>query len=231
MKILTLFDIDGTLITKPRGVKHSSHGLAFNNAFNRIMGVTVGLDSISYHGKTDMQIILEVLTRAGFAEEVIYDRMDEIQSGITRFFNDKVSLEEILVLEGIENLLESLVEQKAVMGLVTGNIEEIAYRKLQLAGLDHYFPFGGFGGTSHIRSELVEKAIGLAEKQAGSLDREKVFVIGDTPRDVVAAHEAGVKAVGVATGIYSVGELKEAGADEVFADFSNCSLFLEKILG
>jgi phosphoglycolate phosphatase-like HAD superfamily hydrolase len=39
------------------------------------------------------------------------------------------------------------------------------------------------------------------------------LAVGDTPRDVEAGHGAGIKVVGVATGSYSVDELRDASAD------------------
>jgi phosphoglycolate phosphatase-like HAD superfamily hydrolase len=43
------------------------------------------------------------------------------------------------------------------------------------------------------------------------------MVVGDTPKDLDAAHGAGCVAVGVATGRYSREQLEEAGADVVLA--------------
>jgi phosphoglycolate phosphatase-like HAD superfamily hydrolase len=43
-------------------------------------------------------------------------------------------------------------------------------------------------------------------------------LIGDTPLDVVAAHEGGARAVAVATGPFGQSDLAAAGADAVLAD-------------
>ena len=48
-----------------------------------------------------------------------------------------------------------------------------------------------------------------------------LVVVGDTPRDVEAAHAAGAVAVGVATGRSSRDELHAAGAEHVFDDLSD----------
>jgi phosphoglycolate phosphatase-like HAD superfamily hydrolase len=44
------------------------------------------------------------------------------------------------------------------------------------------------------------------------LDASRVLVIGDTPRDVECADAIGVRTLGVATGVYSVEALVDAGA-------------------
>ena len=63
--------------------------------------------------------------------------------------------------------------------------------------------------------DICRRALERAEVAAGgSLDRERSVAIGNTPRDIEAAHGARIRAIGVATGEYSVAELRDAGADE-----------------
>jgi phosphoglycolate phosphatase-like HAD superfamily hydrolase len=61
---------------------------------------------------------------------------------------------------------------------------------------------------------LTKKALERGGEVSGApLDRDQTIAVGDTPRDVKAGHGAGIHVVGVATGSYSVEELKQAGAD------------------
>ncbi len=60
-----------------------------------------------------------------------------------------------------------------------------------------------------------------AWRRAQEMGASAALVIGDTPRDILAAHDAGLPACGVATGHYSVHELAEHGADIVLPDFSD----------
>ena len=48
-----------------------------------------------------------------------------------------------------------------------------------------------------------------------------VFVVGDTPLDVLAAKEAGATSVAVASGKYSVDRLHDAGADHVLPSLAS----------
>jgi phosphoglycolate phosphatase-like HAD superfamily hydrolase len=125
------------------------------------------------------------------------------------------------VLPGILRFLDDFHQRADLaMGLATGNVERGARIKLERGNLNRYFPFGGFGSDAESRTELVRRA---AEKGAGLIGRpvnpDDVFVIGDTPRDIHAGHEAGFRTVGVATSDYSIDDLKAAGADVVLSDF------------
>ena len=50
---------------------------------------------------------------------------------------------------------------------------------------------------------------------------EDIYVIGDTPRDILHGKEAGARTVGVATGKSGAEELSQHGPDHVFEDFSD----------
>jgi phosphoglycolate phosphatase len=121
-----------------------------------------------------------------------------------------------VVKDGVVELLDRLIDDGILLGLTTGNVEEAAHIKLQLANLNRYFSFGGYGSDSPDRTELTKKALERGEVvSGGTLDRERCFSCGDTPRDVEAGHGAGIRVVGVASGEYTTEELVEAGADAV----------------
>ena len=86
--------------------------------------------------------------------------------------------------------------------------------KLARGKLNHYFSFGGYGSDSQDRTELTRTVIERAGTVlGGAVDPSRTLVVGDTPLDIQAGHRAGARAVGVATGHYSVDQLREAGAD------------------
>jgi phosphoglycolate phosphatase-like HAD superfamily hydrolase len=208
MKGLVLFDIDGTLIKSGSG-----NALAFSNAFKQVYGIEGTMVEINHHGMTDQQIIIEVLKKKGFNEYEIMLRMKECIGAIAGYFNeikDSISIE---VLEGVPKLLAQLERKDYLLGLVTGNIEPIARGKLERACLNQYFKLGGFGSDGIKRADLVKIAIGKAMENFGLKPANNIFLFGDTPKDINAGKEAGVIALGIATGIYSRKELEEAGAD------------------
>ena len=110
------------------------------------------------------------------------------------------------VAPGMVELLDALAARpdEFRLSLVTGNLEEIAHRKLAAAGIGHYFEpgQGGFGSDDEDRGKLP----GIARARASDppWPRERTIVIGDTPRDIECARVDAVRVAAVATGHFSV---------------------------
>src|SRR5207344_2386290 len=115
-------------------------------------------------------------------------------------------------------LLPQMLEQGYLLGLVTGNVEAAAHIKLHRARLNRFFSFGGYGSDSSDRGQITRIALTRAALvYGGDLDADQAIVVGDTPRDVDGAHAAGIECVGVASGHYTVDQLREADADYTIA--------------
>lgn len=220
-RILALFDIDGTLV---RGAR--CHYQAFVESVKKFYDFEEDISGINYAGKTDPQILREALGIGGFSEEEIQRNFKDCQEYMVQYYLKNVHKENVKALGGTSELLNELQGEKTLLGLVTGNLKPIAYAKLDKAGLDEYFPFGGFGSDYEDRHLLVKKAIELAQTQFGYEGRD-IFVIGDTPRDVEAARVYKVKTIAVATGRYSVEDLEKTGADYVLEDLKDKDRILE----
>lgn len=222
-EILTLFDIDGTLV---RGAR--CHYQAFVHAVNKYYGMKEDISGINYAGKTDPQILMEVLKMGKVPEETIQENFQDCLDYMTQYYIANVHQENVKALGGVNNLLKELKSENILMGLTTGNLELIAYAKLGKAGLDGFFSFGGFGSDSPRRPCLVEKALERARKLHG-YHGDQVFIIGDTPRDVEAAKPFNLKTIAVATGRYSSQELGKTGADFVLENLQDMDGFFEII--
>jgi len=221
--ILALFDIDGTLV---RGAR--CHYQAFVHAVGKFYGMKEDISGINYAGKTDPQILREVLELGKFKEETIKKNFQNCLDYMIQYYLENVHLENVKALDGAKNLLNLLEKEEVLLGLTTGNLEPIAYAKLNRAGLDEYFPFGGFGSDYAERSLLVKKAIKVARYEF-NFNGDEIFVIGDTPRDVVAGKKAGAKTIGVATGRYSSEELIKSKVDFIMDDLTDEKSFIENI--
>jgi phosphoglycolate phosphatase-like HAD superfamily hydrolase len=128
----------------------------------------------------------------------------------------------------VPELLAALKEQKALQGLATGNFREAAFMKIEYFGLAGYLHEGGFGDDAELRSRLVAIAI---ERMANGAKPSQVWVIGDTPLDIEAAHDNNARAFAVATGTHSVDQLHEAGADVVVEDLADTGRVTKILLG
>jgi phosphoglycolate phosphatase len=225
MKGLVLFDIDKTLI---RG--STSRSSLFSDAFREIYGVNTTREIVNIHGMTDQQVIFEVLKKNGLTEKEILLKIEECMDFILDSFKKIEESFEVELNDGVLELLEELKKQDFLMGLVTGNFEQIARVKMKKASINHYFQIGGFGSDNISRTELVRAAIRRAEEKNFKKDNN-IFLFGDTPQDMNAGSEAGIATIGVTTGIYSKKDLENAGADYVVSDLQNTQKILNIILG
>jgi phosphoglycolate phosphatase-like HAD superfamily hydrolase len=212
---LLLFDIDGTLVlTGGAGIR------ALNRAFCQVVGIVNALDGIRLHGKTDPAIVREIFNARGAHQNA--DSYDQILAAYVEFLPEEVQRSEnYRVLPGILRFLQDFQGRSDLaFGLATGNVEAGARIKLARGNLNPFFAFGGFGSDAENRTELVRRAAHNGSRLAGvTIDPNDIFVIGDTPRDIVAGREAGYRTVGVATSDYSTEDLSAAGADLVLLDF------------
>jgi len=120
--------------------------------------------------------------------------------------------------------------------VLTGNIRSVAEVKLAALGLREWLDLciGAYGDDHEDRTELVEvarrRAAAVHGRSAGAFDGTATVVIGDTPLDIAAALAADARAVGVATGSHSAGDLAMAGADAVLADLTDTAAVLRALL-
>jgi len=204
-----LFDIDGTIL-----VTGGAGGAAWQRAFDELYGIEANVAEHTDAGMTDPEIAV-IVFREVIGRECSPEERARAIAGYLRHLPDTVTESDgYRVMPGVEPLLDRLIDDGVLLGLVTGNVEAAAHVKLARAGLNRFFSFGGYGSDSADRTEVTEAAVRRAELvSGGSLRDGACFAVGDTPRDVKAGHGAGIKVVGVATGSYSVDQLREAGAD------------------
>lgn len=206
-----LFDIDGTLL-----VTGGAGAAAWRLAFRQLYEVDADIEEHTMAGMTDPEIAAimfrDVLGREGTPAE----RSQAIGCYLRHLPDTVAESAGYRLMPGIEALLDRLLERGLLLGLVTGNIEAAAHIKLSRGGLNRFFSFGGYGSDSEDRTEVTRAALRRAELvSGGSLGDGSCIAVGDTPRDVRAGHGAGLRVVGVATGKYSVEDLREAEADWV----------------
>jgi phosphoglycolate phosphatase-like HAD superfamily hydrolase len=206
-----LFDVDGLLITTG-GAGASS----WRWAFNELYGIPADIGKFSEAGMTD-----PVVGRLTFTSVIGHppspaELATVISHYLMRLPEEVAASPGYRVLDGVDELLPRLCKAGFLLGITTGAVEAAAHIKLARGNLNRFFSFGGYGSDSADRGELTRKAIERAGEVLGSaVDSHLVLVLGDTPKDIAAAHAAAAIGVGVASGHYSKDELQGAGADYV----------------
>jgi phosphoglycolate phosphatase-like HAD superfamily hydrolase len=225
---LVLFDVDGTLITS-RGAGRR----AMRTAFERVFGTAGGIDEYDLRGRTDTRIVHDVMGALGWAPERVKERLDDFfeayAAGLVSEIGDGRS---VVTLPGVVALVERLARSSdALVGLVTGNIEEGARIKLVPTGLWPRFRVGAYGSDHIDRRRLPSLAARRAHALVGHpFAPADVVVIGDTPHDVDCARAFGAVAVAVATGQFTRDELLAERPDHLFDDLGDADEVLRVIL-
>src|SRR4026209_279747 len=178
-------------------------------------------------GMTDMQIFIEALGNHGVTHDDVRERMHVLSERLTAEAK-KITSNGVTFFELIPRARETLEaldgHPRYRSALLTGNIEPMAYLKMELVGLDKYFTLpGAFGDESHNRRDLPALAADRIRKHLQlDLAPEQFIVIGDTPNDIDCARHFGARAVAVGTGrFYSNDELLEHAPDKFLADLSD----------
>jgi phosphoglycolate phosphatase-like HAD superfamily hydrolase len=210
--VLYLFDIDGTLM-----LAHGSGRAAFDAVFAERHAVANASEGIRYGGKTDPAIVDEIYVARLGRRPTPEETAAFLDAYLPRL-RALLASQGVRVLDGVVDALAYLRPRAGVvLGVATGNVRAGAAAKLAAAGLDGWFDaeIGGYGCDSHVRSELVARAI---ERGRARGDVAEVVVVGDTIHDIAAARACGATVCAVATGSDPADAL--AGADAVFASMA-----------
>lgn len=222
MPKLLLFDIDGTLI-KSKGAAREAKALAMEEIF----GTSAGVRTHHFGGKTDWQILREVLSPLGISGAEIGQKMALYEQVFAQRLAEEIVNFEVTALPGVTELLEALDKRSdLIVGLVTGNTSLTAPIKLRAAGIDPtLFVVGAYGSEADDRNELprlaLNRAIELAKEKIAPQD---LIIIGDTVKDVEAARAIGGLAVTVFTGYEERTALIASQPDYMLEDLNS---FLE----
>ena len=202
-----LFDIDGTLLNSRDGVHYN----AFHNAVRRFFGVPSKIDRVPLHGNTDLGIIRAVLRQEGISDAEIDAKLPLMTAAMCEEVERNAIGMQPELCPSVEELVRRLDAAGKLLAVATGNLETVAWKKLEASGLRRYFAFGSFSDRREQRADIVRWGVAEAHRRLSAA--AVVYVVGDTPSDIQAAHAAGVPVIAVATGIFSLEELKSHGPD------------------
>lgn len=224
VQAFVLFDIDGTLLR--RAGPH--HRQALVDAVRSVLRRETTTEGIPVQGMLDGDILACMLRAAGVVESeirrtlpVLMKRAQWLYSrNCARDLRDKVC-------PGAAEALEMLRRNRIPAAIVSGNLSQIGWKKMELAGLKRHFQFGCFAERAHTRAELAKLAIREARSRGWVTAKTRVSLVGDHPNDVNAAKANGIQSIAVATGLSPREELAAAKPDVLLDDL--CGLRLEQL--
>jgi phosphoglycolate phosphatase-like HAD superfamily hydrolase len=222
--IVCLFDIDGTLLASGGAGKAALEAALAQDFATPIRA------KVPYSGRTDRAIVRELLHVHGIEENAA--NLERLFAGYLRRLPEYLQSHNGSVLPGIKQLLTLLAEREDVaVGLLTGNVRAGAKVKLGHFGLFESFAFGGFGDHHFDRDDVAREALVEVRRHIGHhIQSEQVWVIGDTPLDVRCARAIGARVAAVATGIHTLKDLADTGADLLLADLADPTPLLQRFV-
>lgn len=231
MHRLILWDIDGTLVSCGRWGR-----LALEVGASEVAGIAEP-PHVEMSGKTDPQIVGEILALAGIAAERVEGLVPDALAVAERRLAGWMPqiADEGFVQPGVEKLLERLAAVEGVrQSLVTGNVVRNARVKLAVFGLDRYVDFevGAYGSDHADRDRLVPIALErVRDRRGDAFSPEEAWVIGDTAHDLRCARAAGSHCILVGTGKTGFAAVRDLDADRVVEDLSDTDGVLGVLLG
>jgi phosphoglycolate phosphatase-like HAD superfamily hydrolase len=208
---ILLFDIDGTLVSTG-----GAGAVAWKQAFQELHGIPADINEFTDAGMTDPDVGAKTFEAVLHRQPTPHELAQVIQRRLEHLPEAVAASEGYKVLPGVPERLRQLSRDGHLLGIITGNGDGAAHIKLQRGDLNRWFTFGAYAAAGVDRAAIVREAIGRGEAILGQdVPNAEIYVVGDTPHDIDAAHGVGCTAIGVATGHFDVAGLRAAGADHV----------------
>ena len=219
-RLAWLFDVDGTLLTTEGAARE-----AFAVAVLNTLDVEDPLGDIAFAGRTEPLILRDILAkhRAEFADGEEARFWNHVFDAMRAAFRPPRGR----LLRGVVPLLDGIGGRPEwVMGLLTGNMTEMARIKLERFGIQERFAFGAFGEEAEDRNALARLAVERVGRDYG-VPPERCVVVGDTEHDITCARAAGARVVAVATGVRTRVQLDAHDPDLLLDDLSDAEALIE----
>jgi phosphoglycolate phosphatase-like HAD superfamily hydrolase len=212
---ILLFDIDGTLVSTG-----GAGAVAWRQAFEELHGIPADIGQFTEAGMTDPDVGARTFEAVMGREPMPRELAQLIQRRLEHLPEAVAESEGYRVLPGVPERLRQLSREGHLLGLITGNGDGAAHVKLARGDLNRWFTFGAYATAGVDRAGIVRRAVERGEAMLGQdAPNTDIYVIGDTPLDIQAAHAVDCTAIGVATGHFDAAALREAGADHVLETF------------
>jgi phosphoglycolate phosphatase len=212
-KLVILFDIDGTLLSTK--VTQQDEGRRYLQAIRDVTGKEPKVVPSRFAGMVDPQICTILLTELGLNQGSVDELVPKVVARMGLLYHDMKKRKALN--EGVEELLRTLSKSpNHILGVLTGNISAIGEEKLKMTSISSYFTEKFYADEYYDRNRLVEDAVASCVTKYHLSDRRNVMIVGDTPLDMAAASAANATSIGIASGVFSITQLLDAGAKWAF---------------
>lgn len=221
--IVLFWDVDGTLLTTGRaGI------FAWEDALRDETGVHVSLDDLDTAGLTDYEVGQKILDLYAASEPP--ERLNPMVRRYEELLPESLPRRKGRVLPGVREVLERVKHEPNVLSmLLTGNTRRGAAAKLTYYGLDIFFEQGAFSDYGSDRVSIARLALERAQLLVGDGELDRMYVIGDTPHDIWCGQAIGARTIAIATGSYSLEDLRSHHPWMALEQLPDSSSFLESL--
>jgi len=193
------FDLDGTIIDTTELIRQS-----FRHASREVLGEELPDEVLMANVGQPLDKQMELLDRERAQE--LYDTY--------RVFNHARHGEYIREYDGIEELLVTLRERGALLGIVTSKSRRVVDMALHYIPIEHHFDV--IVTTDDTDNHKPHpQPLQLAMRKLDVTPDESIY-IGDSPFDIKAGQAAGMATAAVSWGIFPAVRLRELEPDYFF---------------
>ncbi len=212
MEKLLIWDIDGTLLSCKGAGR-----ISLNKTFKDNYDIENAFDNIEMAGKMDINILKSILDKNKIDEYEIDDIIYKYGLNLRKQLEENSNLE---ILPNVKiNLQNSQNDNRIYNVIASGNSEVGGILKLKKAKIHKHFKIGSYGNNFEYRACLVRNAINIAKFTYDiNFTYDNIYMIGDTPDDIIAGKDNNIKTVALATGGYSYDMLKKVEPDYLFEE-------------
>lgn len=225
---LVLFDLDGTLIANKGLLRHEQAGSSnkWARAIREVFHEEIHVDFEM--GVVDKQILWNAVQKIHITHTEFEKSIPKLCDAMYHAYKENTKgIDNYETIQAAKNLLDLLIENKRYeVGLLTGNITQIAQYKLKMNGYDDIFKFGLFGEEADDRIALAKSVFTQAKDFFHTdITSSDITVIGDTIHDIVCGKAIGAFTIGVTNKVKEAEEkLKKEGADLVVTSLTDKSV-------
>jgi phosphoglycolate phosphatase-like HAD superfamily hydrolase len=203
-----LFDIDGTLLQRRGGPNFTQE--RFGIPIKKIFGVNAVIDLAKYDGMGDRRISHEVVREQGITRDEFLEKFPELSRELYRYLKMRLDRENLYdAIPEARDLVQELVSGRpdVALGILSGNVEQCGWLKLEKADLRHFFRFGAFSDEFDDRIDIARSAIARARVFFHTpFAGPDVTVIGDTVHDIRSGKAIGARTIAVMSGLFTRAE-------------------------